>query len=145
MPLAASGPWSTSDIPILMGVPVAVFPPAAPVAPVEPGAAVAADPVVPPVLEAVVALDEVFEDDPHADSRATPTRALPAMAAAPRPRLVKVRLRRVGVVRARSSVSSCCLMLKSLFSAGRGGARMCFGPYDRSRERRACHVTQEDK
>src|ERR1700746_237881 len=115
MPLAARGPVSTSEIPILMGVPVATFAPAAPVGAVEPGAAVPADPVEPadPVLlgAAVVAVED-FDDDPHAVTRATPSNALPAIAKALRPRFVKRRRRRAGVAPAFSSaLSSCCLIV----------------------------------
>src|ERR1700749_3373610 len=96
IPLAARGPVSTSETPILMGVPVATFAPAAPVGAVEPGAAVPADPVEPAdpaLLGAAVVAVEDFDDDPHAVTRAPPSKALPAIAAALRPRFVK-RLRR---------------------------------------------------
>jgi hypothetical protein len=54
MPVDARGPWSTSDIPILIGVPLAVMPP------VGRDETVEADPVDPAVLAgAVVPLDVV--------------------------------------------------------------------------------------
>ncbi len=101
-----------------MGVPVAVFPPVAPADPVEP-----VDPVepleAPALLGAAVVAVEDFDDDPQADSRATPSKALPAMAAAPRPRLFNFRRRRVGAVPAPPSVPSCCSVMVKGFSPGK--------------------------
>jgi hypothetical protein len=111
------GPTSVTVTPIKIGEPVAVD------APVEAGAAPVAALVAGLLGAAVVGL-AVFDEEPHADTRATPAKALPAMAKVLRPRFVIPRRRRPGVAPVvPSALPSCvlpnrCLMVKFFLSGG---------------------------
>jgi hypothetical protein len=105
---------SLTATPMVMGEPVAAD------APVELDAEPAAE-LVAEVLfgAAVVGLDVDLEDDPHAASKATASKALPPIAVTFRPRMVMPPKRGLGVASVRSpALFSRSLMVKFFLSPG---------------------------